>query len=55
MKGMPKDETIIKWLSAYNSKSEFQSEMVRRLEIVEKEYNFKKLKIQYIIKKLKDL
>ena len=55
MKSMPKDETIQKWIKSSKSKKAFEEEMLRRLNVVEKEYKAKKKKLQYIIKRLKSL
>ena len=52
---MPKDETIQKWIKSYKSKKAFEEEMCRRLDIVEKDYVAKKDKLQYILKRLKDM
>lgn len=55
MKGMPKDETIEKWIKASGSKEAFEKDMLKRLDFVEKDYKAKKNKLQYIIKRLKSL
>ena len=52
---MPKDETIKKWIKSHKSKKAFEKEMLRRLVFVEKDYKAKKSKLQYIIKRLKDI
>jgi len=55
MKGMPKDETIQKWIKSSESKKAFEKDMLRRLDFVEKDYKAKKAKLQYILKRLKSL
>lgn len=35
MKGMPKDETIQKWIKSSKSKKTFEGEMLRRLRSIE--------------------
>ena len=55
MKSMPKDETIQKWIQSSKSKKAFEKEMLRRLDVVEEDYKAKKKKLQYIIKRLKNL
>ena len=52
---MPKDETIQKWIQSSKSKKAFEKEMLRRLDVVEEDYKAKKKKLQYIIKRLKNL
>ena len=53
-KGMPKDETIRKWISK-KGKKEFEKDMKRRLDIVEEDYKQKKAKLKYILKKINSL
>jgi hypothetical protein len=55
MKGMPKDETIKKWIESSKSKKAFEKEMLRRLDVLEKDYKSKKAKLQYILKRLRSL
>ncbi len=55
MKGMPKDETIEKWIRNHGSKEDFEKDMKRRLEVVEKQYQYKKAKLQYILERLKEM
>lgn len=53
-KGLPKDETIKKWISK-KGKKDFEKDIQKRLEILEKEYKQKRTKLKYIIKKIKTL
>lgn len=55
MKSKPKDETIRRWIRSYKSKKAFEKEMRRRLDIVETDYKEKKTKLNYILKRLKNL
>ncbi len=55
MKGMPKDETIQKWIESSKSKKIFEKEMLKRLNSVEREYKTKKKKLQYILERLRSL
>ncbi len=55
MKNMPKDETIEKWIKSSESKKAFEKEMLRRLDILERDYKAKKTKLKYILKRLKSM
>ena len=55
MKFIPKDETIKKWIKSYKSKKAFEKEIYRRLDFIEKDYQTKKTKLQYILKRLKTI
>ena len=58
MEKLPKDETIKNWFGKdkkFKTKSSLEKEMRRRLEIVEKEYKAKKSKLQYILRRLKQI
>ena len=55
MKSMPKDETIKKWITSYKSKKSLEKEMLKKLDIVEKDYKAKKTKLKYILSRLKHL
>ena len=58
MEKLPKDETIKNWFGKdkkFKTKYSLEKEMRRRLDIVEKEYKTKKSKLQYILKRLKQI
>jgi len=55
MKTLPKDETIKKWIGSYKSKKDFQKEIERRLEFIGEDYKKKKIKLKYILKRLKEI